>query len=143
MKLIVLGLLLGLCGTGTLACAPLSTPKQIVTVKAVSHEAVFTDSHGRQVTCVANSCSIYGGFQRVDITQVIEVEGTRYTLSCSGVPFKSAVYRYCEWLHFDGDQFSAEIKGKDITIHARSGGNQGKEIKLRFRIVDVRAEKQP
>jgi hypothetical protein len=126
MKLLFLGLLLAL------------SDQQSITVKAISHELKFTDSNGRQITCVGSNCSTYGGFQWVEITQVVESQGTRYTLSCSGVPFKSAVYRYCEWLHFDGDQFAAEIKGKDMTVHARSGGNQGKEIKLKFKIVDIR-----
>lgn len=121
-----------------LCVSMLPAETQTLTVKAISHEAVYGESGGRSVTCVTNNCSIVGGFQTVVISQVVQANGNLYTLSCSGVPFRSAVYRYCEWLHFDGDEFVAEVQGKNMVIHARSGGNQGKEIKLKFHIADIR-----
>ncbi|HKW74541.1 MAG TPA: hypothetical protein VJN64_03380 [Terriglobales bacterium] len=132
-----------------LACLSLGTsakkaPEESLTVKAVSHDVLLSASNGRHTTCYSGgpvvNCSTVGGFDWIDITEVVEAQGNRYTITCSGVPFRSAVYRYCEWLHFDGDEFPATIKKNQMTIRARKGGNQGKEIKLKFTIVDIRPE---
>lgn len=109
-----------------LTAASAAIDKKTLVVRAISHD-------------VQTSRSSNGGFDEVEVTQVVEADGTRYTLSCSGVPFSSAVYKYCEWLHFDGDTFEAETDGKTMTVHARKGGNQGKPIKLKFKITDIRS----
>ena len=121
-----------------LATLVIAHEKQSLTVRAISHEMISRDSNGRSISCYGNNCTVSGGFEWVEITQRVEATGMLYTLSCSGVPFRSLVYRHCEWLHFDGDSFRAEIKGQQMTVFARSGGNQGKELKLKFQIADIR-----
>jgi hypothetical protein len=115
---------------------------QQMVVKAVSHRITTTQSNGRQTVCTGPVCETYGGFERIEVLQTVETGSQQYTLSCSGVPFKSAVYRYCEWLHFDGDSFIAELKGKEMIVHTRQGGNQGKQIKLKFTVTDIRTSVQ-
>jgi hypothetical protein len=43
----------------------------------------------------------------------------------------------------DGDQFDAEIKGTTMWVHARKGGNQGKTVKIKYKIIDIRKETPP
>jgi hypothetical protein len=38
----------------------------------------------------------------------------------------------------DGDTFSAEIDGKTMWISARQGGNQGKLVRIKYKILDIR-----
>lgn len=38
----------------------------------------------------------------------------------------------------DGDRFQAEIKGTTMWVHALKGGNQGKAIKIKYKILDIR-----
>lgn len=140
MKLILL--VLALVSVSSVAALAKHAPESTLTVTAISHDARLTASNGRQTTCWSGgpivNCSTAGGFNWIDVTEVVESAGTRYTITCSGVPFRSAVYRYCEWLHFDGDSFPATIQGSRMTIKARSRGNQGKELKLKFDIEDIR-----
>jgi hypothetical protein len=42
----------------------------------------------------------------------------------------------------DGETFPAEIKGKHMFITCRRGGNQGKEEKIKFDIMDIRTVPQ-
>jgi hypothetical protein len=129
--------LLFLCSVAFAADKAINT-----TVRAISHSVRVGYSNGSWASCQNNAnivnCQGGGGFEKVEVTEVAELDDQRYTLLCSGVPFRSVVYQYCEWLHFDGDSFKAEIKGKKMTIYAHSGGNQGKEIKLKFQILDIR-----
>jgi hypothetical protein len=43
----------------------------------------------------------------------------------------------------DGDRFEAEIKGTTMWVHARKGGNQGKAVKIKYRVIDIRKEMPP
>jgi hypothetical protein len=38
----------------------------------------------------------------------------------------------------DGDQFLAEIDGTTMWVSARRGGNQGKPIRIKYKILDIR-----
>ncbi|MGA2215263.1 MAG: hypothetical protein ABSH31_18465 [Bryobacteraceae bacterium] len=38
----------------------------------------------------------------------------------------------------DGDTFQAEIEGTTMWVHGRNGGNQGKEIRVKYKILDIR-----
>ncbi|HXJ44604.1 MAG TPA: hypothetical protein VNH18_35280 [Bryobacteraceae bacterium] len=56
-----------------------------------------------------------------------------YTITCTA----NWVGSNCSWLN-PGDFFNAEIDGKTMWIGAARGGNQGKRIKIKFAIRDVR-----
>jgi hypothetical protein len=38
----------------------------------------------------------------------------------------------------DGDTFNAEVEGTTMWVDARRGGNQGKRIRIKYRILDIR-----
>ncbi len=38
----------------------------------------------------------------------------------------------------DGEVFATEIDGTTMWIAARRGGNQGKKVKVKYRILDIR-----
>jgi hypothetical protein len=40
----------------------------------------------------------------------------------------------------DGDRFDAEIKGTTMWVHARKGGNQGKAVTIKYKIIDIRKQ---
>jgi hypothetical protein len=42
----------------------------------------------------------------------------------------------------DGDTFPAEIEGKTMWITAHKGGNQGKEVRVKYKILDIRPVSQ-
>jgi hypothetical protein len=121
-------------------------------VRAVSHsrsERDFTvttpqttdtncDLYPNSVSC--RSTSYGGASQQRAVYRFVEIvtssEGgqtTQYTL------WRTArwIWNSTDWLS-DGESFSAEIKGKQMSITCRRGGNQGKKEVLKFDIVDIR-----
>lgn len=70
---------------------------------------------------------------RLDVVDKVLGEGRVYTIVCS------AHWRgsNCGPL-IDGDTFEAEIDGTTMWISARKGGNQGKPIKVKYKILDIR-----
>jgi hypothetical protein len=126
-------------------------PRKLI-VLAVSHstsERDFTvatprttntncDLYPNSVNC--RSTSYGGGSQNKAVYFFREVvtanEGgkvTQYTLSRTA----RWVWNSTDWLK-DGESFPAEIKGKNMSITARRGGNQGKKEILKYGIVDIR-----
>ena len=67
------------------------------------------------------------------VTDVVEANGMRYTITCTG----SWRWSKCDPLN-DGDQFRAEIDGNTMWIEAHQGGNQGKAVKIKYKIQDIR-----
>lgn len=69
----------------------------------------------------------------LDIKNVVEANGLRYVIVCRATWSGSS----CGPLN-DGDVFPAEIAGTTMWIEARRGGNQGKKIRIKYRILDIR-----
>jgi predicted Rdx family selenoprotein len=38
----------------------------------------------------------------------------------------------------DGDVFQAQIDGTTMWVQGRNGGNQGREIRVKYKILDIR-----
>jgi hypothetical protein len=70
---------------------------------------------------------------RLDVVDKVLGDGMIYTIVCSA-HWKGS---NCAPL-IDGDMFEAEIKGTTIWISARKGGNQGKAVKVKYKILDIR-----
>jgi hypothetical protein len=64
---------------------------------------------------------------------LVEANGMAYTIRCTANWIASS----CNALT-PGDYFSAEVKDTTPWITAREGGNTGKEVHAKFRIVDIR-----
>jgi hypothetical protein len=74
----------------------------------------------------------------VDVTNIVEANGSRYIITCRA----GWVGSHCGPM-IDGDLFPAEIEGTTMWIEARKGGNQGKKIKVKYKILDIRPVANP
>ena len=128
------------------------TQSRKLTVLAVSHSTTENEYTITTPQTTNTNCNLYpssvnctstttgGGSQNKAVyrfTQVVmSTEGgkaTQYTLS------RTARWRWSsmDWLS-DGETFPAEIKGKNMFITYRRGGNQGKQATLKYEILDIR-----
>ncbi len=69
----------------------------------------------------------------IDVTNFVEAGGQTFKISCRA----SWVGSNCGPLT-QGDVFNATIDGHTMWISARKGGNQGKEVKIKYRVWDIR-----
>jgi hypothetical protein len=69
----------------------------------------------------------------IDVMNIVEAEGMRYTIVCRA----SWVGSNCAPL-IEGDMFQAEIENKTMWLVAHKGGNQGKEVRMKNKILDIR-----
>jgi hypothetical protein len=132
--------------------APSPANAQKLTVKAVAHSVNERDYDITTPETTNTNCTVYsnsanctsttsgGGTQKKAVYRFVEIvtseEGgkvTQYTLARTARWVWSAM----DWLT-DGDYYPAEIKGKHMTITGRRGGNQGKDIKIEYDIMDIR-----
>ena len=132
--------------------APTLANAQKLTVLAVSHSINERDFTVTTPQTTNTNCSLYpnsancnsttygGGSQNKAVYRFVEIvtsnEGgrmTRYTLSRTA----RWIWNSMDWLQ-DGESFPAEIKGKHMFITCRRGGNQGKQITLKYDILDIR-----
>jgi hypothetical protein len=70
--------------------------------------------------------------QRVVIQGQLEGNGKVYTVSCTAHWVGSG----CGWL-IAGDTVGAEVRGTTMWVNTRRGGNAGKPIRVKYRILDV------
>lgn len=73
----------------------------------------------------------------LDVKNVVEANGMRYVIVCRASWSGSS----CGPLN-DGDRFPAEIEGTTMWIEARKGGNQGKKMRIKYKILDIRPVKE-
>ncbi len=91
-----------------------------------------------QVNC---STSTYGGPMTSTrsvgfVENIVEADGQRYRIACTA----SWALSNCAPMT-DGDQFEAEYDGNNtMWVSARKGGNLGKPIKIKYRVLDRRPE---
>lgn len=77
-------------------------------------------------------------YTTVNVSDVVEGNGMRYLIVCSA----SVRWSKCSPL-IDGDKFPAEIDGTTMWITAHQGGNQGKKVRIKYKILDIRSIGQP
>jgi hypothetical protein len=68
-----------------------------------------------------------------DVSNIVVANDQRYLITCRA----SWVGSNCAPM-IDGDEFQAEIDGTTMWVKARKGGNQGKEIRVKYKILDIR-----
>jgi len=68
-----------------------------------------------------------------DVTNIVTANDQRYLITCRA----SWVGSNCAPM-IDGDSFPAEIDGTTMWVNARKGGNQGKEVRVKYKILDIR-----
>jgi len=74
--------------------------------------------------------------RRVVVQGQLEGDGKVYTVACTA----NWVGSGCGWF-IPGDTFGAEVKGTTLWVYAPRGGNPGKPIRAKYRILDVRPAK--
>jgi hypothetical protein len=68
-----------------------------------------------------------------EVTNIVEADGMRYVITCRGNWRGSN----CAPMN-DGEVFSAELEGTTMWVEARRGGNQGKKIRIKYKVLDIR-----
>jgi hypothetical protein len=151
-------LLLALCPLA-LPSLGMGKPKITLTVRAISHDSQlneFTSTYttpGSSNTNCSGSGTTTGSTtnatvncqitstppqthqitsRTIDVVNIVDAGGMRYRISCRA----SWVGSNCGPM-VDGN-FPAEIDGKTMWIVARKGGNQGKEVRIKYKILDIR-----
>jgi len=153
-------LMLALC----LAVSPLTairhrTQKTTLTLHALVSPAM---QHGKTTPWIGadkgTGCSgsgVYGGYsspldvncrplpapsqalpitiRRVVVQGQLEADGKVYTVACTA----NWVGSGCAW-PISGETFRAEVKDTTLWVFAPRGGNAGKPIRVKYRILDVR-----
>lgn len=142
-------------------CPSLCAQKQLkkkLTIVAVSYEIVpqetttYSHTPGHSSTDCSGTDS--GGSVNMDCTTTttpsqthpvtinrpivynrVESNGMIYTIVCAA----NWAWSKCATLN-PGDDFPAEIDGQTMWIEAARGGNQGKRVKVKYTILDVRAK---
>lgn len=69
----------------------------------------------------------------IDVFNAVQANGLTYTVTCTA----HWVGSKCSWL-IPGDNFEAEVSGTTMLVSARKGGNMGKEMRIKFKILDIR-----
>jgi hypothetical protein len=63
-------------------------------------------------------------------------DGTQYTGQCVA----RFIWQGCNWLE-DGQTFQATIKGRTMEVTAHKGGNLGKLVKMKYKLMDIQPPK--
>ncbi|HEY6290265.1 MAG TPA: hypothetical protein VI455_01710 [Terriglobia bacterium] len=142
--MIAVALLVGASATA------LAAERQTLTVRAWDHRTSEQDYRTRDPGWSSTTCAAYSdgvscntfGYPASESTgavyhfaQVVLDEQTKTAYKLS---------RTARWVWSnmdelkDGDYYTAEISGKEMRIHLQRGGNMGKKVTVKYRIVDVR-----
>lgn len=134
--------------------------KTSLTVRAVTHASRINEqtssytTHGTSSTSCSASATTTGNTtngttncqttttpaqthrivsRTLDVMNIVEASGMRYVISCRA----NWVGSNCAPM-IDGDLFPAEVDGRTMWIIARRGGNQGKQVRVKYKILDIR-----
>jgi hypothetical protein len=109
-------------GRATTNCVGTGTTVANTTTATANCRTTSTPAQTHQVTS-----------RTTEVTNVVEADGVQYTIVCTA----SWGGSNCVPL-IGGDLFQAEIDGKTMWLVARRFGNQGKEVRMKNRILDIR-----
>lgn len=109
-------------GTSNTSCSGTGTTIGNTTDATANCQTTSTPAQTNQITT-----------RSIDVMNVVEADGMRYTIVCRA----SWVGSNCSPL-IEGDMFHAEIENNTMWLTARKGGNQGKEVRMKNKILDIR-----
>jgi hypothetical protein len=118
-------------------------PKRSLEIRAVAHSATESAAFvmpGRTRT----KCNESGSdcqtkvtpsqtYTSVFITNIVEANGLRYKIACTAGWSGSN----CSEM-MDGDVYSAELQATTMWVKVRRGGNQGKQMRVKYKVLDIR-----
>jgi hypothetical protein len=133
-------------------CFAKNNDKESLTVRAIAHTSQISEQTSTYTTRGRSNTSCSGTGTTIncettstparmhevtsstmEVVNFVEANGLRYTISCRA----SWVGSNCAPL-IDGDVFRAEIDGKTMWVTSHKGGNQGKEVRIKNRLLDIR-----
>lgn len=143
MKIIRAAVVCLMLTAASLAVEPKHQETMMVTaVQSAWSANTWTTSSGVNSSCwntkngVSCSSSSYGGDQKAiyHFQQVVRGnDGNTYTLG------RTASWAWSNTSQLEaGETFPAVIKGKNMYITGRQGGNQGRKVTLKYTILDIR-----
>jgi hypothetical protein len=109
-------------GTSNTNCSGSATTVGDTTTGTANCQTQSTPSQTHQITA-----TIW------EVTNVVQADGMRYVITCRGNWRGSN----CAPM-IDGDVFPAELEGTSMWVEARRGGNQGKKIRIKYKVLDIR-----
>jgi hypothetical protein len=109
-------------GRASTNCAGTGTTVGSTTTATANCQTISTPAQTHQVTSIT-----------IDVTNTVEADGIRYTIACKASWSGSNCAPLTE-----GDFFQAEIDDKTMWLLVRKGGNQGKEVRMKNSILDIR-----
>lgn len=109
-------------GTSNTNCSGIGTTLGNTTTATANCQTYSTPAQSHQITS-----------RSVDVINIVELDGMKYTISCRA----NWVGSNCAPM-IDGDVFPAEIDGNTMWIIGHKGGNQGKEVRAKYKILDIR-----
>jgi hypothetical protein len=125
---------------------------QKLTVRAVSHsqserdytvttpQTTNTNCSATDTSANCTSTTYGGGTQNKAVyrfTQIVTTDEGGKTIQYTLSRTARWVWSQMDYLT-DGDSYAAEIKGKHMFVAGRRGGNQGKQEKIKYDILDIR-----
>lgn len=149
--------LLALSGFGIAA----KEEKQRLEIKAISYRAIPHESTTYYQTSGHSSTACYGSgtdygystainlncqttttppetvpmtVRSIDVYNQVETGGRVYTIGCTA----NWIGSRCSWLG-PGESFEAEMSGTTMWVIGGKGGNLGKQVRVKFRVLDVRS----
>jgi hypothetical protein len=109
-------------GRANTNCAGTGTTVSNTTTATANCQTTSTPAQTHQITSITT-----------DVTNTVEADGIRYTIACKASWSGSNCGRLTE-----GDFFQAEIDDRTMWLVVRKGGNQGKEVRVKNSILDIR-----
>jgi hypothetical protein len=113
-------------GKSNAICSGSATTMGNTTVGTSNCQATSTPARTHRIT-----------HRTMDVLNMVEAGGFHYTISCTA----SWAGSNCQAL-IDGQSFPAEIDRTTMWLSGRSGGNQGKLIRVKYKILDIRQAPQ-
>jgi hypothetical protein len=109
-------------GRSNTNCSGIGTTLGNTTTATANCQTYSTPAQSHQITS-----------RSVDVINVVELDRMQYTISCRA----NWVGSSCAPM-IDGDRLPAEIDGNTRWIAGHKGGNQGKAVRAKYRILDIR-----
>lgn len=108
-------------GTSNTNCSGIGTTVGNTTYASAGCQTTSRPAQTQQVTR-----------RTVDVMNIVEADGMRYTIVCRA----SWGASNCGPL-MEGHSFQAQVENKTMWLVAHKGGNQGKEVRMKNRILDI------
>ena len=118
-------------GTSNTNCTGGATTIGNTTTGSANCQTTSTPSQTHQIT--SRTVDVVNVVEVRQITNDAQTTVLRYTIACRA----NWVGSNCAPM-IDGDQFPAEVDGNTMWITGHKGGNQGKLVRTKYRILDIR-----